>query len=296
MNTIHTCPVCYSQRTQFVFNVKDYTVSQKEFTVWHCDDCQHRFTADIPSESEIGVYYQSEDYISHTNTQKGLVNRLYHIVRSWALKSKRNTIVKYSGKQQANLLDIGCGTGAFLNTMKLANWTVSGLEPDETARAQAQKNFNFLPESPDKLFAFAEESFDAITMWHVLEHVHKLHPYIAQIHKILKKDGVFFVAVPNYRSLDAEIYQDKWAAYDVPRHLYHFSPESMKTLLQKYGFQIIQHQAMPFDSFYVSLLSEKCKTGKTNLISGFWNGFKSYLQATRNPKRCSSILYIIKKA
>ncbi|MFN0201374.1 MAG: class I SAM-dependent methyltransferase, partial [Bacteroidia bacterium] len=182
-----------------------------------------------------------------------------------------------------------------LNVMQQANWQIKGLEPDEGARKQAQNLYQLQPDEPQQLFSLALNSFDAVTMWHVLEHVHELHAYIKQIHAILKQNGVFFIAVPNYTSLDAEIYQAHWAAYDVPRHLYHFSPESMKVLLQKYGFTIQEHKMMPFDSFYISLISEKYKTGKSNLFKGFWNGFKSYWKALGNPQKCSSVLYIVTK-
>jgi 2-polyprenyl-3-methyl-5-hydroxy-6-metoxy-1,4-benzoquinol methylase len=277
------------------FTCTDYTVSKEVFSIAHCGHCEHRFTVNPPAENVIGKYYQSEDYVSHSNTQKGLINRLYHIVRLRALKKKREILVADTGKVQGQLLDIGCGIGAFLGTMKAANWEVKGLEPDAGARAQVQNIHGIVAESPEQLFSLAPESYDAVTMWHVLEHVHRLDEYLTQIHTILKKDGVFFVAVPNYSSLDADIYQEKWAAYDVPRHLHHFCPTSMHNLLKQHGFEIDKLRPMPFDSFYVSLLSEKYVHGKIRFISGFWNGWKSFLKARKEVKYCSSLLYVIRK-
>lgn len=297
MSEITPCPVCKEKTNISIvpFSCIDYTVSKESFALGHCSNCTHRYTLHAPIESEIGKYYKSTEYISHSNTQKGLVNRLYHIVRQYALIKKKYILVSDTAKETGKILDIGCGIGAFLATMKAANWDVKGLEPDENARAQAQNIHGISPDSPDTLFSLTQNSFDAVTMWHVLEHVHRLDDYLQQIHAILKPEGVLFIAVPNYTSLDATIYQDKWAGYDVPRHLHHFSPKSLHTLVQQHGFKIDKIRPMPFDSFYVSLLSEKYIYGKFRFIQGFWNGFKSYLTARKNVGRCSSILYVIKK-
>lgn len=292
----HTCPVCQSADTQSVFAaVIDYTVSHENFEIWHCNICSHRFTANPPAENVIGKYYQSEDYISHSNTQKGLVNRIYHIVRNYMLGQKRNMIQHVTGKKTGKLLDIGCGTGAFLATMKAANWEVIGLEPDAGARQQVADLHNISVSPSEELFALAAKQFDVISMWHVMEHVHRLDKYAQQIHTILKDDGYFVVAVPNYTSGDAQHYQAKWGGYDVPRHLHHFSPASMKFFMEKNGFNILTNKPLPFDSFYVSLLSEKYIHGTQRLFAGFWQGLMSWFGAFSDAKKCSSVIYIMQK-
>lgn len=288
-----SCPICNSADIQLQLTAKDYTVSQENFDVWHCMGCQARFTQDIPVESEIGAYYQAEEYISHTNTSKGIVNKLYQLVRNYTLKQKLKLINTLTARSSGKLLDIGCGTGDFLGTMKAGGWDVLGLEPDGGARKLAKENHNLETHSPEKLFDLPENQFDVVTMWHVLEHVHRLHEYAEQIKSILKPNGTLIVAVPNYQSKDAEIYQAHWAAYDVPRHLYHFSHTSIQKLFEQHGMTVQQMKHMVFDSFYVSLLSEKYKNGKLRLVPAFLNGFRSYTHAAGSPERCSSIIYVI---
>ena len=210
-------------------------------------------------------------------------------------------ISKITGRTEGTLLDVGSGTGAFVNEMKQNRWQVTGLEPDEDARKVAKDNFHCELKSPGELFHLPENSFDAITLWHVLEHVHDLHGYLQQFRRLLKEDGRLVIAVPNYTSFDASFYKEFWAAYDVPRHLYHFSPLSMKLLMDKSGMRIVKYEPMWFDSFYVSFLSSKYKNarlpgqGKTNWLVASWTGFVSNLEALLDKKKCSSVIYVISK-
>ena len=289
------CPICNSNNIQQQLSAKDYTVSQNIFSIWHCNACTARFTQDVPEQEAIGAYYASENYISHSDTKKGVINSLYHMVRKRTLSAKRRLVVNETGITKGAILDIGCGTGAFLNTMKEADWNITGLEPDTVARSKAAELYHIQPQEPGKLFELTPASFNAITMWHVLEHVHELHAYIKQIEKLLAPGGKAFIAVPNYTSKDAAIYAAHWAAYDVPRHLYHFSPQSMVTLLAQHGLKLTAVKPMWFDSFYVSMLSEQYKNGKGNIIKAVFNGFMSNLTAWGNTRKCSSVIYVIGK-
>jgi 2-polyprenyl-3-methyl-5-hydroxy-6-metoxy-1,4-benzoquinol methylase len=290
------CPICNSNNIQEQLSAKDYTVSQNIFSIWHCSACTARFTQDVPGQDDIGAYYASENYISHSDTKKGIINRLYHMVRKRTLGAKRRLVINETGITKGTILDMGCGTGAFLNTMKEADWNITGLEPDTIARAKAAELYNIRPQEPGKLFELEPTTFNAITMWHVLEHVHELHAYIKQIEKLLAPGGKVFIAVPNYTSKDAATYNEHWAAYDVPRHLYHFSPQSMETLLAQHGLKLTAVKPMWFDSFYVSMLSEQYKNGKGNIVKAVFNGFLSNLQAWGNTRECSSVIYVISKA
>jgi 2-polyprenyl-3-methyl-5-hydroxy-6-metoxy-1,4-benzoquinol methylase len=293
--TYKECPVCNSNNIHSVLDVKDYTVSQEIFEVWHCNQCTFRFTQNIPTADNIGPYYQSANYVSHSDTQEGLIHRVYHMVRNHTLKVKRKLIEYSTGKKTGDLLDVGAGTGAFSKKMKDAGWNVTGLEPDETARKNAKEINGLDLLSPEHLYHFPENSFDAITMWHVLEHVHDLHGYLERFQTILRKEGRLVIAVPNYTSYDAHVYQKYWAAYDVPRHLYHFSPSSMSQLAANKGFKLNKVQPMWFDSFYVTMLSEQYKTGKNKYISAVWYGLLSNLKTIFNSKKCSSVIYILEK-
>ena len=289
------CPVCRSSEIQESLSAIDHTVSHQSFSIWHCNACTARFTQNVPGEQEIGAFYASADYISHSDTKKGFINNLYHRVRKMTLASKKKLIVSQTKIQKGNLLDVGCGTGAFLNTMQESGWQVTGLEPDPTAREKATELYKLNPLSTDQLFQLPTGSFNAITMWHVLEHVHELHAYVEQLGKLLAPGGRLFIAVPNYTSHDASVYKEFWAAYDVPRHLYHFSPKSMEQLLGAYGLKLIVSKPMWFDSFYVSLLSEKCRNGKGNNIRAAWNGFVSNLKVMGDVRKCSSVIYVVGK-
>lgn len=289
------CPVCNSAEIKKVLTARDYTVSQENFAILECNHCTLRFTQDVPSQNAIASYYKSENYISHTDTSKGLVNQLYKSVRKRTLVQKRKLIEEVTGRATGNLLDVGAGTGSFLNEMKQNNWQVTGLEPDADARAVAKTLHGIDLRESGNLFALTENSFDAITMWHVLEHVHSLQEYIAQLKKLLTANGRLVIAVPNYTSSDAASYGEYWAAYDVPRHLYHFSPKAMEMLMEKHGLKLIACKPMWFDSFYVSLLSSKYKNGNTNWIGAGWTGFISNVKAMMNVRKCSSVIYVIKK-
>jgi len=220
------CPVCGQQHISKVLTAKDFTVSSEYFDIFHCNDCTARFTQHAPQGNNAMRYYESVNYISHSDTRKGIINKLYHAVRKKTLRSKKALIISHT-KNKKTLLDIGAGTGAFAFVMQQHGWAVTGIEPDEGARKLALEKYRLLLKSPETFYSLPAESFDAITLWHVLEHVQDLHEYIHYFKKILKPGGTIFIAVPNYTSFDAALYREYWAAYDVPRHLYHFSPQSI---------------------------------------------------------------------
>lgn len=218
---------------------------------------------------------------------------MYRFVRNFSINQKKKLVEKTTGLKKGNLLDVGSGTGHFASAMQKEGWYVTGLEPDERARAVAKKehSLNLLPSG--ELFNLPEKKFDAITLWHVLEHVHDLKKYIRTFKRLLADKGKLFIAVPNYTSYDAEKYKEYWAAYDVPRHLYHFTPHTMQWLMKDFGLTITEIKPMWFDSFYVSLLSSKYKTGNTEWLSAVWTGLISNFKAINDAKKCSSVIYII---
>src|SRR6185312_10397983 len=254
MIVYRACPNCGDANIFKALTAKDYTVSEEQFEIWECKKCTQRFTQNIPDQENIAKYYQSENYISHSDTTKGLINNLYHKVRRRTLVQKRKLIEKATGKTTGNILDVGAGTGAFLNVMKNAGWNCTGLEPDENARKKALELYNLELKEAEKIYSLPPQTFDAITLWHVLEHVHELHKYVEQLKNLLSKDGKLFIAVPNYTSADEKMYDQFWAAYDVPRHLYHFSPASMKTLLNAHDLKVETMKPLWYDSVYVSML------------------------------------------
>lgn len=296
MENINTCPVCDSANLENFLEVKDHSISKENFKLQKCHTCDLIFTNPRPDKETIGRYYKSEEYISHSDTKTGIVNTLYHKVRSITLKGKV-AIINFLKKDKGNILDIGCGTGYFLQACKQDGWTISGTEPDKKARETAEKITGIsIKENPEQLI---EKSFkaDIITLWHVLEHVHDLKETMQIVSKLLDKKGYLIIALPNPDSYDARKYQSFWAAYDVPRHLYHFKKNTVKTLLEKNDFILKEIKPMKFDSFYVSMLSEKYKRGNSSLpslVKAFATGIKSNVKASAN-KNYSSLIYIAEK-
>lgn len=297
MSRVHYthCPVCGSAGLTNVLQAKDHTVSGELFWIVECQACSLRFTQDVPDEMSIAPYYRSESYISHTDTSKGLVNRLYHQVRKRTLAHKRKLIEKITGLTGGKLLDVGSGTGSFLHEMKTHGWDTAGLEPDEGARKMAKERYQLELAGISHLSQLTAGRFDVITLWHVLEHIHQLAATIQQLKAVLKDTGKLVIAVPNYTAADAGIYKAYWAAYDVPRHLYHFSPQSMKVLMEQNGLKIADYKPMWFDSFYIAMLSSKYKNGRINWLAACWNGWRSNLRAIGNAKKYSSVIYVITK-
>ncbi len=287
------CPICGQTNIHKVLGAEDYTVSHEVFDIWECTNCTLRFTQGVPEPDKIGAYYQSETYISHSDTRQGFVNKAYHAVRLRTLQSKKNLVQKQTGRSTGKMLDVGSGTGAFVNVMKRAGWDTMGLEPDQAARVRAAELYGVTLEETGKLFELPSDSFDAITLWHVLEHVHDLHGYMKRLGNLLKPEGRLFIAVPNYTSYDGGYYGAHWAAYDVPRHLYHFSPRAMRVLLSLHGLKLEVIRPMWYDSFYVSMLSEQYRNKKSNLSGAMVRGAMSNLRAFGDRESCSSVIYII---
>jgi SAM-dependent methyltransferase len=293
MYEIRECSVCGGTEFNIYMKCKDYFLSQEEFNIMTCKSCGFRFTNPRPDENMLGNYYESDDYISHSNKKSGIISRIYQLVRKHTLKRKYRLVSKYC--KSGSILDIGSATGEFLNYFKQNNWEVCGIEPDSDAREYAVKNYQINVFEEAELLNFESNKFDVISMWHVLEHVAPLQNRIEQIKRVLKENGVLIVAVPNSDSLDAKIYKNFWAAWDVPRHLYHFTQGSIRQLFEKNSFKLIETKAMKFDSYYVSLLSEKYKSHKANYHKALWNGFRSNVHARSNNKEYSSLIYIFRR-
>jgi 2-polyprenyl-3-methyl-5-hydroxy-6-metoxy-1,4-benzoquinol methylase len=295
-STIHyqACPICASESIEKLYVAKDHTVSGESFEVWHCAKCSGGFTQNVPDATTIAPYYAAESYVSHTDSDKGFINSIYHKVRRFSLLTKKKLVNTLAHKTSGNLLDIGAGTGAFVHTMQTGGWQVTGLEPDATAAKQALLKYNIQLAPADTIYTLGNQAFDVITMWHVLEHVHDLHVYFKRFGELLQPSGVLVIAVPNYTSTDANIYEHHWAALDTPRHLYHFSPASMELLANAHGFKLVAKKAMWFDAFYVSMLTEQHKGG--SMLKAILVGLWSNLTALFDVDKCSSVIYAFKKS
>jgi len=278
------------QYFSYFLTCTDFLVSGEEFKLLYDRNKDMLVTAPQPSAEELPQYYQSEDYISHTDSKKSIIDRLYQVVKAIMLKRKIRLLETFY-PQKGNILDIGAGTGDFLKAAQKSGWKIHGVEPNEKARKVAENKNISLNKDSEK---FHEGQFEVITLWHVLEHIPDLKNQIAELERLLKKDGVLIIAVPNFKSHDAKYYKEFWAAYDVPRHLWHFSKNAIEILFGAAGFELIKTLPLKFDSYYVSLLSEKNKSGKSNFLKAFQIGWMSNLKAYSSGEY-SSLIYILKK-
>ena len=293
MVDIVECPVCKNTDLQKFYHCEDYTVSHETFHVKQCAQCSLAITTPRPETEHLAKYYQSDEYISHSGKSSGGVGFVYKLARSFSLTWKRARITNF--RTSGSILDFGCGTGEFLNTMRLSNWNITGIEPSPEARLKAEiLNSIKIYASLDEL---TDQKFDIITAWHVIEHVPDLLQTIQKLKSHLNKGGIIFIAVPNYQSPDAQQYREQWAGFDVPRHLWHFSKTSMNSLLMSVGLKLVDTIPMKLDAYYVSMLSEKYKNKNkmdlSCLIKGFISGLRSNFLA-RKKINYSSLIYLAK--
>ena len=283
-----------ADKKEIFLKTKDHAVSGEEFNLMYDKNYELLETYPKPSVSEIGKYYKSENYISHTDARKALTDKLYQWVKKYTL-TKKLKLINSLTRTEKTVLDIGCGTGDFLVRCKKDNWSVAGVEPGRNARKRAQQKLG--QESSETIVDALEQlgtaKYQVITLWHVLEHVHDVFEYIDLIKKRLKEDGRLVIAVPNYNSYDARYYKDYWAAYDTPRHLWHFSQTAIKRIFREKNMQLHKTIPMPFDAFYAALLSEKYKSRKTNFLKAFFIGLLSNFKAL-STKEFSSLIYVLK--
>jgi len=289
------CPLCQSGKIDVKFSCTDHFISREIFQVAQCSACGFQFTLDYPDEEEIGRYYESEEYVSHSNTSKGFVNNLYQLARKYMLRRKLAIVRQASGLKTGILLDIGSGTGHFADTMQRSGWNVRGIEINDKAREFSESQFGLDVICPDLISSLESESFDCITLWHVLEHFHNPFKYAADIHRILKPGGVCLIALPNSGSPDAAHYKEFWAAYDVPRHLWHFNPETFKLFAEKTGFRLKELRSLPLDVFYISALSEKYKKSSLSFIKGIVRAKFYAFYSLFSKEKSSSVIYILQK-
>jgi len=278
-----------------VFKTKDYAITKEVFQLLEVENTGFRFTSPIPSEEIISKYYDDECYISHSKTSENFKDKLFHFARFYTLGMKRRVVnFNYKGTEK-KLLDLGCASGEFAGKMKDSGWDVLGIEPAEKARIFASGEhgldvFQKLDDIPDK------STFSVITAWHVLEHIHNIENCFHKMHDLLNDDGVLIAALPNFKSFDADFYKEVWAGYDVPRHLYHFSPASIVHIAEQHGFKLKQIRRMWLDAFYVSLLSESyMNTGFAGYPGAFFVGLWSNILAMFKKEKCSALIYVFSK-
>ncbi len=289
MKHLDHSPIDNSQLVPYL-NCKDHSITKETFDLFLDSNNDFLVTRPLPEGKSISKYYESDHYISHTDNRSSLIDRIYQWVRSYTLKQKLQLINSFNTNEKS-ILDVGAGTGDFLNVCQSGGWKVNGVEPNNGARSIAENKLACTIHSD--LSVLKDVEFDVISLWHVLEHVPDLNETMRELQERLKPKGKLIIAVPNHKSYDALYYNAFWAAYDVPRHCWHFSQSSMHALCRKFGLEVEQILPMKFDAYYVSLLSEKYRTGRMKPIRAFLRGFISNYKARRSSEY-SSLIYIVK--
>jgi SAM-dependent methyltransferase len=287
----NSCPLCHAVAPGHYLTCTDHLVSLKEFELKRCSSCGFIFTSDPPGEKEIGGYYESDDYISHSDSGKTFLDKVYREVRKVMLIIKKKLVIRNIQKPAGKILDLGCGTGHFLDEMRRSGWETTGVEINKKAREHAASMFGLDVIHPDNIGALPSGQYDCITLWHVLEHFHKPFEYFTEIKRLLKPTGTVIVALPNSDSFDALHYGKDWAAFDVPRHLWHFNPATFSIFAEKAGFRVTSYKILPFDVFYISILSEKQKGSSFASVFGMALGKMFFLLSLMSRKKGSSIVY-----
>ena len=289
------CPVCGANSFSGLFSAKDHLVSGERFLIIKCDACGFALTADPPAEKEIGRYYLSEDYISHSDKKQDLTGYFYHLARNFMLRRKHRLVSGVTRKDRGTLLDFGSGTGYFASFMQKKGWEVTGIELNEQARNYSVSRFGVRALAPETVKDIPERSADCITFWHVLEHLYDPAGWLMEVKRILKDDGMCIIAIPNLDSADAKWFADRWAALDVPRHLWHFSPESLIRFVVNSGFKCTKIRALPLDIFYISALSYRNQGRRLSLLRGILTGTFLTAASLFRKNSASSLIYVISK-
>lgn len=295
MEKLNSCLIC--GHTEFIneLTCKDFVATGENFNLERCKKCTFLFTNPRPDTNEIGKYYQSDKYVSHAGKKEGLgiIYKIYDIVRNYSINQKLNLIKQYNSS--GNLMDLGCGLGYFLDgAIKDKTFDCIGVDVSDDTIKYVKETFGYNVKNESELDQLPQNNYDVITQWHVLEHVHFLNERMKQLNNLLKKDGTLFIAVPNSNSWDAKKYKEYWDGYDVPRHLYHFNKNSIKLLMEKHGFKIIEIKPLIFDAPYISMRSEIHQKNNFTMLRGAINGLISNCSAMIT-KEYSTLLFIVKK-
>ena len=286
------------KKLKHVLSANDHLVTGRKFDILKNPETTILETHPRPTKEELPTYYDSENYTSHNDKSAGIVSFCYRIIKSISTRRKirigQNSLSKNTPQNKPRLLDVGCGTGDFLYSCLKKGWQINGIENNKNAKKNSRTevssfifdDFEFLKSQPER--------FDIITMWHSLEHIIDLKQTIVDMKKLLTNKGVIVVACPNHKSFDAMFYKESWAAYDLPRHLWHFDKDSISKLFLEHNMQLTKTLPMYWDSFYISILSEKIISKKNKFLKGVIVGLLSNVSAMFS-KEHSSLIYVFNK-
>ena len=288
----NSCPWCGSDKAQINLWLKDEFLTKEDFHICECLNCGLLYTMPRPKKEKIGEYYKSNEYYSHQENKKGFIPKIYEKVKKTNLKYKYKLATK--GLDIGKMLDIGSGVGDFLHTAESHGWQCIGVEPSEDAKNIARQRTKANLIESAEIENLPDQMFDVITMWHVLEHVDNLRWQVEQLQRLIKPKGRIVIALPNYKSYDGQYYKEKWAAYDVPRHLNHFNRTTIVKIFNTNGLKLISTDKLKWDAYYISYMSEQYKLHQFPLLRGAIRGWLSNIKARRSGE-WSSLVYLFEK-
>jgi SAM-dependent methyltransferase len=295
MTEVVLCPVCGGADFSDLFTARDHLVTGESFRIVQCCGCGLIVTADPPDEQDIGRYYQSDDYISHSDKKQNLTEQIYHLARQYMLGRKQRLVSRATGRKSGTIIDIGSGTGYFASYMQKKGWHVTGVELDDSAREFSVAKFGIRALEPAGISDLDDASADCVTLWHVLEHLYDPGRWMGEIHRILADDGRCILALPNIESSDAQWFYENWAALDVPRHLWHFPPDTLRRFAEEHGFACEAIRPMPLDLFYISALSYRNRGRRMALLRGMATGMFLAVVNLFRKNKASSLIYVLSK-
>ncbi len=288
----NSCPWCGSDKAQINLWLKDEFLTKEDFHICECLNCGLLYTMPRPKKEKMGEYYKSNEYYSHQENKKGFIPKVYEKVKKTNLKYKYKLATR--GLDIGKMLDIGSGVGDFLHTAESHGWQCIGVEPSEDAKNIARQRTKANLIESAEIENLPDQMFDVITMWHVLEHIDNLRWQVEQLQRLIKPKGRIVIALPNYKSYDGQYYKEKWAAYDVPRHLNHFNRTTIVKIFNTKGLRLISTDKLKWDAYYISYMSEQYKLHQFPLLRGALRGWLSNIKARRSGE-WSSLVYIFEK-
>lgn len=264
------CNLCGSTEAEVAITAQDFLLERPDAQVQFvkCDRCGLFYQNPRPTPEEMMSHYPSnyEPFDLHPDDERS--SRLERIAVNYGLSKRRGLILRY--RKSGRILDVGCATGLFLHVMNMdANWDAHGVEPNNYAATIAQERYGLnVHHGTLEQAQYPARSFDVVTLWDVLEHVHDPAATLDEIHRILKSDGLLILRVPNGISRDAGLFKETWAGWDPPRHLYVFTPDTLTKLLAKQGYAILdlRSRSGSYPTFVLSLRFWLSKRGASRKL------------------------------
>lgn len=292
---LNPCPLCGAIETVPYATCSDHASSRLQYLLLRCPACGVVFTDNHPEEDEMEQFETLDSQIRRADSPEGITERLYRHVRRRMLRRKAGLVVRQSYRDSGTLLNYGAKRGFFSDHMERKGWKVTSVDRHHENRQFSLEHFHHRMSGMQEMSDFTPETFDVITLWHVFEHENEPERLLDTFHRILRPGGILVMSCPNICSTDAMHYGPYWAAYDVPRHLWHFNPVSLNRLVHRHGFTLMHHEKMPYDCFYISIMSEQYMMHRLAFLRGMAYGLHSWLVSLTRRGRSSSIVYVFRK-